>query len=72
MRWIKARTGKGHLDLGERSSNSHRVKAEHIIVTPCRAHLDANAALLLETDTNRCSNCVRIFRTMSLFDPNSD
>lgn len=61
--WVIARTsGRAHLDVGERSARSSRVSAEYIIVTACRAHLDANSALALETHSPRCSNCLRASR----------
>ncbi len=62
VRWVLARTLRAHLDLGERSSQSLRVKSEHIIVTACRAHLDANAEEVDETYAQRCSNCSRIWQ----------
>ena len=63
MRWVKAKSGKGHLDLGERSSVSLRVRSEHIIVTACRAHIDgASASVIPECYADMCSNCVRIAR----------
>jgi hypothetical protein len=62
-RWILARTTRrAHLDLGERSSKSLRVQGEHVIVTACRAHVDANAEVVPETHHPRCSNCMRIWR----------
>lgn len=60
QRWVLAKTGRAHLDLGERSSQSMRVKAEHVIVTPCRAHIDADAAIAPDGYKKRCSNCVRV------------
>jgi hypothetical protein len=62
-RWVLAKTGTAHLDLGERSSNSLRVKAEHVIVTACRAHMDASAAVASELHQRRCSNCVQFALT---------
>jgi hypothetical protein len=60
-RWVKAKSGKCHLDLGERSSQSMRVHADHVIVTSCRAHLDvATSEVVPENYHDRCSNCVRI------------
>ncbi|HEY5341866.1 MAG TPA: hypothetical protein VIK27_12625 [Candidatus Aquilonibacter sp.] len=65
-RWVLARTTRrAHLDLGERSSQSLRVQAEHIIVTACHAHLDAGGTVVPETYTPRCSNCQRISRLAS-------
>ena len=59
--WVKAKSGKAHLDLGERSTQSFRVRSEHVIVTACRAHLDgATADVIADRDQNRCSNCIRI------------
>jgi hypothetical protein len=65
-RWILARTSRrAHLDLGERSSKSLRVLSEHIIVTACRAHVNANAEVVSATYEPICSNCVRIWRRHS-------
>jgi hypothetical protein len=59
-RWVVAKTSRlAHLDLGERSSQSIRVKSEHVIVTACRAHIDADAPEVPGTYPRRCSNCVR-------------
>ena len=58
-RWVLAKSGLAHLDLGERSSQSMRVKADHVIVTLCRGHLDAVAEEVPSTYGRRCSNCVR-------------
>jgi hypothetical protein len=66
-RWVIARTsGRAHLDLGERSTRSLRVQAEHIIVTACRAHIDANAPVAPESHNPRCSNCLRVWRANRL------
>lgn len=65
-RWILARTTKrAHLDLGERSSKSLRVQSEHIIVTACRAHVNANAEIAPATHEILCSNCMRIWRNVN-------
>jgi hypothetical protein len=62
-RWVLTRTSRrAHLDIGERSSQSLRVQAEHIIVTACRAHLDVKAPVVPETYQPKCSNCLRIAR----------
>ena len=62
-RWVVARTsGRAHLDLGGRSSQSLRVNAEHIIVTACHAHIRADADVVSDDHKLRCSNCVRIAR----------
>jgi hypothetical protein len=58
-RWVLAKSGLAHLERGERSSQSMRVKAEHAIVTLCRGHLDASAEEVPSTYARRCSNCVR-------------
>jgi hypothetical protein len=58
--WVIAKTGRAHVDLGERSSQSLRVRAEHVIVTLCRAHVDADAPIAPDGYKPRCSNCVRI------------
>jgi hypothetical protein len=65
-RWVIAKTGRAHLDLGERSSQSMRVRAEHVIVTSCRAHIDADAAIAPDGYTTRCSNCVRVLLTLKV------
>jgi hypothetical protein len=66
-RWVLSQASKrAHLDLGERSSRSLRVRGEHIIVTACRAHLDPNAEPVVETYGPRCSNCVRIARGLQV------
>ena len=65
-RWVRAATsGRAHLDLGERSSQSLRVRAEHVIVTACRAHIDDAAEAVPESHQPRCSNCQRIARKTS-------
>jgi hypothetical protein len=64
-RWVLAKTGLAHLDLGERSSESLRVKAEHVIVTACRAHVDAASAAAPELHKRRCSNCVQFLLTQN-------
>jgi hypothetical protein len=62
-RWVKAKSGKGHLDVGERLSRSLRVRSEHVIVTACRAHIDgATAHVIPENYADVCSNCRRIGR----------
>ena len=62
-RWVRARSsGFAHLDLGERSSLSLRVRGEHVIVTACRGHLAADAEVVSESYVPRCSNCQRIAR----------
>jgi len=72
-RWVLARTTRrAHLDLGERSSRSLRVQADHIIVTACRAHLDAKAPVVPETYKTLCSNCVRIARESAAIDSVSE
>jgi hypothetical protein len=66
-RWVLASTGRAHLDLGERSSQSLRVRADHIIVTACRAHIDANATVVPDRYSPRCSNCLSIMmRTVGM------
>jgi hypothetical protein len=65
LRWVKAKTGRAHLDLGERSSQSVRVQAEHVIVTACRAHLDRDSVETALSEGAMCSNCLRIYRTLS-------
>jgi hypothetical protein len=64
QRWVKAKSGRAHLDLGERSSQSLRVRAEHIIVTACRAHVDADSSETSLSDETLCSNCLRIYRAL--------
>lgn len=64
-RWVLAKAGRAHLDLGERLSQSLRVRAEHVIVTPCRAHIDANAPIVPDDYKPRCSNCVRVSLTLT-------
>jgi hypothetical protein len=61
-RWVRAATGRAHLDLGERSTQSLRVQAQHVIVTACRAHLDATAEVVSDRYEPLCSNCLRISR----------
>jgi hypothetical protein len=62
-RWVLARTTRrAHLDLGERSSQSMRSYADHMIVTACHAHLDADAQVVPETYDPHCSNCLRVAR----------
>ena len=64
-RWILApSSGRAHLDLGERSAQSLRVQGEHIIVTPCHAHINPDAQVVPATHELRCSNCVRIARSL--------
>jgi hypothetical protein len=59
-RWVLAKAGRAHLDLGERSAQSLRVKSEHVIVTACQAHIQADAPIMPPDYQKRCSNCVRI------------
>lgn len=61
-RWVRAATGRAHLDLGERAAKSLRVLSEHVIVTACRAHVDAKAEPVPDTHQPLCSNCQRIAR----------
>lgn len=63
-RWVRAASGRAHLDLGERSSESVRVQADRVIVTACRAHLaEATTEVVADTYDPKCSNCVRFPRT---------
>ena len=64
-RWVRAGTGRAHLDLGEREAQSLRVQGEHIIVTACRAHIDPDATVVTEFYKPICSNCLRIKRAPS-------
>ena len=57
FRWVRAASGRAHLDLGERESKSLRVNAKHVIVTACRAHLNDTAEVLLDNYSPKCSNC---------------
>ncbi|MGA2395739.1 MAG: hypothetical protein ABSH03_20555 [Candidatus Lustribacter sp.] len=60
-RWVRARTsGFAHLDRGDRSAQSLRVRGEHIIVTACRGHLTPDAEVVPDDHRPRCSNCARI------------
>jgi hypothetical protein len=62
-RWVLSKTtSNAHLDLGERSSQSLRVYAEHVIVTACRAHLASTVPVVPESHLPKCSNCQRILR----------
>jgi hypothetical protein len=62
-RWVRAKaSGFAHLDLGERSAQSLRVRGEHIIVAACRAHLAPDAEVVSDDFLPRCSNCQRIAR----------
>jgi len=61
-RWVLAQSGRAHLDIGDRSSQSLRVQAEHVIITACHAHIDADASVVSEAHAPLCSNCVRISR----------
>jgi hypothetical protein len=65
LRWVKAKTGRAHLDLGERSSQSMRVQTEHVIVTACRAHLEIDSVETALSEGAICSNCLRIYRTLA-------
>gem|GEM_PF-4058304 len=38
------------------------MRAEHITVTACYAHLDANAPVVNESYQPKCNNCQRILR----------
>jgi hypothetical protein len=59
-RWVlAAATGRAHLDLGERSSESLKVLSEHTIVAACGAHIEAEAQLVSEAFRVRCSDCMR-------------
>lgn len=69
-RWVLARTSRrAHLDLGERSSKSLRILSEHVIVTACRAHVNADAEVVPSTHEPLCSNCLRILRSGGLNRP---
>jgi hypothetical protein len=69
LQWVRAQTsGFAHLDLGERSSRSLRVQADHVIVTACRAHLASDAEVVPESYYPRCSNCQRIARKLTAAD----
>jgi hypothetical protein len=60
-RWVRAKSGKGHYDLGDRVSQSSRVRSAHVIVTACKAHLDGSTAVVIsESYRELCSNCKRI------------
>ncbi len=63
-RWVLSKTSRNaHLDLGERTGDSVRVYSGRVvIVTACRAHIDATAAVVPETHQPKCSNCMRIMR----------
>jgi hypothetical protein len=64
-RWVRAYGwGFAHLDLGERSSNSLRLRSGHIIVAACRAHIGPEAAVFPESHQPRCSDCELIARNM--------
>jgi hypothetical protein len=65
---VKAKSGRAHLDRGERSSQSLRVRGEHIIVTACRAHVDGDSFETSLNDDKVCSNCLRILRALPLHD----
>lgn len=65
IRWVKAKTGRAHLDLGQRSSESLRVRAKHVIVTACRAHVHGDSVETVLSDGMMCSNCLRIYRALS-------
>jgi len=63
-RWVLARTSsRAHLDLGDRSSQSLRVRGEHIIVSVCQAHVAPTAQVVAETYSPRCSHCQRFSRS---------
>jgi len=64
LRWVRAKTGRAHLDLGERSSQSMRVQTGHVLVTACRAHLDPDSVETALSEGTICSNCLRIYRTL--------
>ncbi len=65
-RWVRGASGRAHLDLGERSTESLRVQADRVIVTACRAHLaEAAAEVVADTFAPKCSNCVRFARTLT-------
>ncbi len=65
FRWVRAASGRAHLDLGERESNSLRVHGKHIIVTACRAHLNDTAEVLLDSYSPKCSNCQQHARLLA-------
>lgn len=65
IRWILApSSGRAHLDLGERSAQSLRVRGEHIVVAACHAHINPDAQVVPATHGTRCSNCVRVARSL--------
>jgi hypothetical protein len=61
-RWVRAATGRAHLDLGERTSHLVRTGSQEVIVTACRVHLDAAAEVVGNDFEPRCSNCVSLAR----------
>jgi hypothetical protein len=63
-RWVRATTGRAHLDLGERTAPFVRNGAPGgVIVTACRTHLDGSAAEVVPDGFSpKCSNCVTIAR----------
>jgi hypothetical protein len=62
-RWVQAKTSNNaHLDLGQRSSQSRLVYADHVIVTACHAHLAADAIVVEQSYQPKCSNCLRLLR----------
>jgi hypothetical protein len=48
-----------------------RVRAEHVIVTACRAHVDVNSSSTSLSDGEICSNCLRRYRAL-LAEENAD
>jgi hypothetical protein len=69
VQWVLAHSSRfAHLDFGERSSQSVRVRGEHVIVTACRGHLAPDAEVVGESYRPRCSNCQRIARKINAAD----
>jgi hypothetical protein len=71
-RWVLAPASDfAHLDLGDRSPQSLRIRAEHIVVAACGDHLP-DTAEVPERHRPRCFSCQRLARLMTAATPASD
>jgi hypothetical protein len=65
-RWVVAAdTGRAHLDLGERSSESLKLHGQHTIVAACGVRIEADPHVAAGEYRPRCANCVSALARLS-------
>jgi hypothetical protein len=64
LRWILAKSGRAHLDLGERSERRPSVPKDHVLVTACRVNIDVNSVETSLNEDKICFNCLRVFESL--------